>query len=92
MGNEKQATPISVGDEDQHITCTSTPLSESPGSRPEAIDKSALDALYLKLYGHPVSSDPAARIIQHEQAIARHKRLQASRQVVAGLDLAQETM
>ncbi len=70
---EVQGTPISVGGNDQHITCTSTPLESEPGSRREAIDKGLLDRLYQKFFGHAVSGDQVVRNIQHEQAIRRHK-------------------
>lgn len=71
---EIKQKPVSVDDKNQHITCTSTHLEDLSGSQREAIDKATLDKLYEELYGAPVSGDPATRIIQHEQAIIRHKR------------------
>ena len=56
-----------------HYTCTSTPLSYTPGSRPEHIDTAVLDQFYLDTHGHPVAEDPTVAIIQREQAIRASK-------------------
>lgn len=57
-----------------HYTCTSTPLSEEPGSRPEHISTSRLDRLHEEQTGVPISNDPVVAVIQREQALVRHKR------------------
>ncbi|OGM77170.1 hypothetical protein A2210_00665 [Candidatus Woesebacteria bacterium RIFOXYA1_FULL_40_18] len=62
---EIKQKPVSVGNKNQHITYTSTPLEDLSGSQREAIDKAALDKLYEKLYGASVSDDPATRVIQY---------------------------
>jgi hypothetical protein len=57
-----------------HYTCTSTPLSDMPGSRPERVARDVVDNFYLKTHGHQVSEVPAVAIIQREQAIRASKR------------------
>ena len=58
-----------------HNTCTSSDLAKTSGvGDMEHLDKSLLDRLFNKLFGHEVSSDPVVARIQREQAIARHKR------------------
>jgi hypothetical protein len=65
---------IEGADELTHYTCTSTPLSKTPGSNPEHISRGVLDKIHLERYGVKVSDDPAVAIIQRERVIRDSKR------------------
>lgn len=65
---------MSEGDIQYHYTCTSTPLDQTQGSRPENILAEVLNKRYQELYGTPISQDPIVARIQREQALVGDKR------------------
>ena len=60
--------------QETHYTCTSTPLSDEPGSRPEHISVERLNQLHEEKTDTQISGDPATAIIEREQALVWHKR------------------